>query len=248
MLFTVIFEYELVASSQTEIQNWAQRWHALGELDFGEAYNTELRLITDDFTGIGAAPNKVNGSAINQVRTNEIALGAPWELREFNLGPAGLRMLNTTVKQTPRLELNNSDLLAAFINRNEPAILAETHVVPLRALGGHSQSSTDDSSSLTWNAPGINNPVARHKFALNTCSGCHTVETDTGFLHINPRPVNAVAALSGFLNGFIVVNDPVVDGVTHEFDEPQRRIDSLNALLDNNAGTLLQVQSIKRVH
>jgi len=32
-----------------------------------------------------AAPTKGNGSAINQIRTNEIALRSPWELREFTL-------------------------------------------------------------------------------------------------------------------------------------------------------------------
>src|SRR5207249_721271 len=109
--FTVIFEYGIQAKSCDGIKAWAQRWHALGSIPFGENYNVALQSITDTFTRIGANPNKPNGSAINQVRTDEIALvrvlGLPWELREFALLPtptdsAGpVPLSETTVKQTP---------------------------------------------------------------------------------------------------------------------------------------------------
>jgi len=84
-LFTVIFEYGLDVSECADIQAWAQAAHGLGSLPFGDDYNAALQSITDQFTAIGASPNKLNGSAINQVRTNEIALAFPWELREFHL-------------------------------------------------------------------------------------------------------------------------------------------------------------------
>lgn len=83
--FTTIFEYGLDVADCTDIQAWAQAAHALGSLSFGPDYNAALQSITDQFTSIGASPNKLNGSAINQVRTNEIALASPWELREFRL-------------------------------------------------------------------------------------------------------------------------------------------------------------------
>lgn len=83
--FTVILEYGLDADDCAAIQNWAQSFHALGSLPFGQDFNAALQGITDLFTTIGASPAKPNGSAINQVRTNEIALSFPWELREFRL-------------------------------------------------------------------------------------------------------------------------------------------------------------------
>jgi len=83
--FTVIFEYGLDVSQCSDIQNWAQAVHGLGSLPFGDDYNAALQSITDQFTAIGASPNKIAGSAINQVRTDEIALSSPWELREFKL-------------------------------------------------------------------------------------------------------------------------------------------------------------------
>ena len=85
-LFTTIFEYGLDVSECADIQAWAQAAHGLGSLPFGDDYNAALQSITDQFTAIGASPNKLNGSAINQVRTNELALQVfPWELREFHL-------------------------------------------------------------------------------------------------------------------------------------------------------------------
>jgi hypothetical protein len=84
--FTTIFEYGLDVSECADIQAWAQAAHALGSLPFGPDYNAALQSITDQFTTLGASPGKLNGSAINQVRTNELGLGVfPWELREFHL-------------------------------------------------------------------------------------------------------------------------------------------------------------------
>ncbi len=84
--FTTIFEYGLDVSECADIQAWAQAAHALGSLPFGPDYNAALQSITDQFTSLGASPGKLNGSAINQVRTNELGLGVfPWELREFHL-------------------------------------------------------------------------------------------------------------------------------------------------------------------
>src|SRR5690606_2339469 len=48
-------------------------------------YRAELEEMTELVVTREAAPNRGNGSAINQVRTNEIALAKPWELREFAL-------------------------------------------------------------------------------------------------------------------------------------------------------------------
>ena len=55
---------------------WANAWHALGALPFpSEEYNAALQAITERFAGRGAMPGRPNGSALNQLRTNEIDLG-----------------------------------------------------------------------------------------------------------------------------------------------------------------------------
>ena len=46
--FTVILEYEQIATSRAQLRGWAQQWHALGALAFGEPFNAALQQITED--------------------------------------------------------------------------------------------------------------------------------------------------------------------------------------------------------
>lgn len=219
--FTVILEYKLPATTVGEAQEWANQWHALGAMTPGTvAYNDALQKITDRFAKRGASPARPNGSAIGQVRTNEIALAGPWELREFRLNASG-QLVQSTVAQSPSPSLRTSGRLGRWINANETAILEGRHSVPLTfedlpLRGGNSF--TDFSS---WNPAGVKNPEARHLLAVNTCDGCHGGETATGFLHVNTRAKGQVAALSGFLTG-TTVSDPVT-GKSRTFNDLARR-------------------------
>jgi hypothetical protein len=222
--FTVIFEYGLPATSQRELLGWARSWHRLGSVPFGPRYNRLLRLVTRRFTRKNAAPNKPNGNAINQIRTNEIALSGPWELREFVIGSRCGLLQPTTVKQTPDLaDLNNTRELAALINRNERAILAGTFVVPAKLLSGTAP------VQGVWNAAGINDLEARHRFAVNTCNGCHGQETATSFLHVGTRAFGQESILSAFMTGGSAT-DPV-SGKQRSFNDLARRARDLRTLL-----------------
>lgn len=213
--FTVIMEFELLAQDNADILQWVQRWESLNNKNFGATYNAALEKLTREFIAPGIAPDRPNGSALKQLRTNEIALAGPWELREFTLSPMTGFLEQTTVKQTPGDNLNGSNALARFINRNTKAILAGRHVVPNQLLGGSSF------APQVWNAVGIRNPDARHLFALQTCNGCHTDETGTFFLHVSPRSKGEAAFLSGFLTG-TSVSDPIT-GEVRNFNELELR-------------------------
>jgi hypothetical protein len=206
---TVIFEYSLPASTEDEVLGWIRAWHALGALPVpSEEYNAALQAITDRFTRRGAMPARPNGSALSQFRTNEISLGfnGIWELREFTFGAGGM-LVPDTIKLTPdRPSFDRTPLLASFVNANEESILLERHDIPLSIRDGDRDrpflagAVFNDLSS--WSAPGINNPEARHKFALNTCNGCHSLqETNTAFLMVFPRLPGEQARLSPFLTG-----------------------------------------------
>jgi hypothetical protein len=232
--FTLIFEYALPASSTTDVLDWANRWHELNAFTPGSAeYNAVLEGITEQFAGPDADPSGVNGSALNQIRTNEVALAFPWDLREFTLSAGGL-LQPDTVKLTPDSGFMGQAIIADFVNDNESAILAERHSVPnelggLPFLGG---SSINDLGP--WLADGITNNLARHKFSLNTCNGCHGNETNTTFLHISTREPGAEASISGFLDG-VDVTDPV-DGSVRHFDDLGRRVADMEALLCTSTG------------
>jgi len=255
---TVILEYGIDKPDCASIIKWAKDWVALSSLPLGSfAYNAALEAITEQFAKAGAAPAKVNGSALNQVRTNEFLppITGPWEMREFRLTmtkedpfpPTG-QLIETTVKQTPDEVLNNTNTLADYINANCAPILTDTHIVPLNFprslldpplpnppgfLGGNSFV-----PPTFWNAPGIvcdPSPPGdtRFKFSIATCSGCHFSETVTPFYHIRPTAFGTPAILSAFLSGPIVVNDPV-NGFPRNFDEMLRRAIILDQIANGN--------------
>jgi len=233
--FTVILEYKLPASTTSDVQAWANAWHGLGVLTPGTAaYNDALQAITDKFAGRGAAPNKPNGSSIGQVRTNEIALSSPWQLREFRLNANG-QLVQSTVRQTPDDQFETTAKTARFINANEAAILAGRHIVPLSFESAPYRGGDAPTNFGTiWNPPGVTNTDARHLFSVNTCNGCHGGETQTGFLHVAPRAKGQIASLSGFLTGE-TITDPV-DGKQRKFaDLARRKADLQNVLCSPTA-------------
>lgn len=271
--FTVILEYGVPIRGCSAVRDYGQQWADLGTLVLGSApYNAALQAITDQFTNANAAPSKPNGSAINQVRTNEIALSRPWELREFVLqqGSPLLRIVST--QQTPHNTLNNGGLLANYINANAAAIVADAHVVPNQWLfqpfltGSNFNFST--ANGAVWNAPGVGNQP-RHKFSLGTCNACHGGETrdntlgstDLHFVHIDVRLPAAPSALSKFLigNGSLAFPtnynklDPINAAPMRQFGDLLRRQQDLSNLINTSCTGIgvvseLQFAPLRMVH
>ena len=246
--FMVIFEYGIPIRGCTKLKEYGQRWYNLKNLPLGSAtYNDSLQQLTDVFAAANAAPTRTNGSAINQIRTNERTIGTPWELREFVLDPSNNKLMMTTVKQEPA-EIYNEvadhpgtaadvDKLRDWINTHQSLILQDKHIVPDSLptgepfLGGKAHSEPG-----FWQVSGVSDPEARHHFSLNTCSGCHRQETGTLFVHIGEVPLGTPfgteAPLSGFLTG-ISHTDPVNPPTSHDFNDLLRRQQSLEGLLCN---------------
>jgi len=257
--FVLIFEYELVADSMGDLRSWANDWHALGRERLGSReYNARLERITRRFTDRDRAPLKPNGNAINQIRTNELALGFPWELREFVISPDSGMLVEQTVANTPgTLEINGTELLRDLINDNETEILDGSFALPPVWFGASSLSGPfvvdafpnadqrtftvrpffEQFVNLPWSAAGIRSNDARHVFAVNTCNGCHNDETGTAFLQIGfpqghnlPASLGSPAELAGFLTG-TEVPDPVEPATTRSFNDLDRRRTDLQDLL-----------------
>lgn len=212
--FTVIFEYGVPKSGCMAVRDWARQWQNLGTMVLGSApYNAALQSLTDQFTLRGLSPAKPNGSAINQVRTNEFVLAdfitdTFWQLRESKLvasGPSAGLLEHGTLAQTPDswFHLMGGAVVRDFINAHTGSILADAHVVPLEyPVGSPFRGATaDPGAGRIWGASGVANPEARRKFSLAACDACHTTETGTGFLHIKPRAIGATSQLSSFLTG-----------------------------------------------
>ncbi|WP_238582427.1 hypothetical protein [Cellvibrio sp. OA-2007] len=242
---TLILEYKVPIAGCTNIRTWAQKWVALAS---SANYNSDLANLTNVFTAAGASPSSPNQSAIGQVRTNELLPGSPfWELREFVLPTSGGNLIETDVKQEPHLSFNNSATLATYINSNWPLLVgppAGQHTIPLSFLGNPFAAGSAPVMSM-WNAPAglLTVPVtpapvtpppatvrddALFELALNTCSGCHLMETGTPFAHLDYNSVPGMPAqLSGFLTG-ISIPDPRNPAVMRNFNDLARRATDLN--------------------
>lgn len=221
---TLILEYNIPAASQADLVDLANAWHALRALPFpSEEYNAALQAVTERFTARNAAPRRPNGSAIGQIRTNDFfAFSFVWEFREFHLDPASGMLVPAPVAQTPHRDFNFSDALGRFVRANEAVIFTDRHAVPLMFEGVPFQGGNNDASDFfTWQVPGVS-PEARHRFARNTCNGCHTFsETGGGEFQIQPRFPFQEASLSGFLRGASVPDFSA--GVMRHFNELGRR-------------------------
>lgn len=206
--FTVIFEYGLPLRGCAAIRDYARQWAVLGNLPLGSpSYNASLQAVTDQFTRANAAPGKPNGSALNQIRTNE-NLSYPWELREFNIVRQSQQLALVPAKQTPHHSFNtsaistsSSTLLADYANAYATQISQERHRLPLSYLGTAFQTGSVLNPETVWYHPNIVDNQVRHKLSLNTCDACHGGETQTKFLHIGKRVSGTASALSKFLIG-----------------------------------------------
>jgi hypothetical protein len=230
--FLVIFEYGVNKSGCFAIHNYAQQWADLQSLTLGSAaYNSALQAITDQFTLAGTNPGKPNQSSLDQLRTNELALGLSagllWELREFHIDANSHQLFNVTVKREPRIPYNSQAgsagapiaaqvaALGDFVNSNAATIIADNMDLPdtLSVSGVPTpfqagRALTPNPTSFHWDAvvaagPGhINNDTARMHISLNTCSGCHGGETDNGNF-TNVDFVGGGIHLSPFLTGLV---------------------------------------------
>ncbi len=263
---TVIFEYKLPptrpAFGPTTLFNWASAFHVLSDAAAtgpigSPPYLLTLQPILDDITAAGAIAGNPNlGSAIGQVRTNEIAFGGPvWKMREFHLvdigaGPNASRLRAQATGQTPDDSLNLTAGLNAYLFPNSiaggsAALSTFTHVVPAAMEGGES------TAPMLWNWAGPTplTPLERTNFGFATCNGCHTVETNTAFTHISPRAAGVVAALSPIMSqttvysgvaglpaGTLNVPDPAPTGAVFQYNEPWRRVCEVSAILGGAAG------------
>lgn len=237
---TLIMEYKVPIAGCTDVRNWARKWVVLAE---SSSYNDDLASLTNVFTAAGANPVAPNQSAIGQIRTNELLAGSPrWEMREFVLPRAGGLMEQTTVKQEPQIHHNNSSLLADYINTQWPLLVgpppAQHEITPL--YNGEPFLAGAAPLAVLWNVhssllmvptdPSPNTPApatvrddAIFELALNTCSGCHVIETGTPFAHLDYNtPVGQPALLSGFLTG-VTLPDPRNPAIPRTFNDLERR-------------------------
>jgi hypothetical protein len=250
--FAVIFEYRVPKCECELVKSWAQKWVDLAALVPGTAaYNDSLQVLTEQFVRANANPTKPNGSALGQLRTNEISLAGPWELREFQLTQFPFSFLNeTTAADTAIDTFNNSVTFDNWIlTAVAPALTGPAFQDPIPGVplffGGNFLGSNPQTpnTSFFWRVTaaqvpnlspaGGNNTTnwGRHRASLASCNGCHGREsrpaaTVARFVHVDPStPFGFPATLSEFLTGVNGLPDPQEPGglPLRDFDDLARR-------------------------
>lgn len=241
--FTAIFEYSILRDTCVDIKNWNDQWRALEGRPFDAAFRDDLQAITDQIVVANAAPGAPNGSALNQLRTNDFALASPWQMREFKVA-TGTHLLDQVVTtDNAALTHNNRPWTGKWMldwcsgvsgdGCKQPVPMVFPAAYGAMPPNGLASASDVPSPSFFWNGanPPLNassNPVhsnKRHNFSMNSCGGCHAGETDTNFVHIDNRTPGGAAApalLSDFMTG-VNVPDPAGSGIVRHFDDLERR-------------------------
>jgi hypothetical protein len=126
----VILEYSNPMTNNCDLKAFARQWYDLSSFTLGSAdYNDHLQAITDQITKPnlgGYDENRINGSCISQIRTNEKIFDllipgqnqgafawepADWELRQFELqgnGFLGNAYVTNTIEDKNNFSLGNS--------------------------------------------------------------------------------------------------------------------------------------------
>jgi hypothetical protein len=225
---TVIVEFALPLKAPLDTPlKWANKWHELDALDpvaQTAAFNAKLQEITDVFTARNAMPSRPNGSAVNQFRTNEIALNAPWQLREFRINSAGAMLPAPTATSPAHDSVNQSQAMRDFITQN-PVLNATTDTSFFNLKmpdvfgtsffnGGQANQSFSPGNTGdfgTWSLSATENQdtsVPVDNFGLLTCNGCHTdnkTRADQPFYQVSP--FNPGADGTGRLSQFMTQGD-----------------------------------------
>lgn len=254
--FSVIVEYGVPMDTCAEIKAWAQGWRALSEMDMWndpEAYSAALEALTTQVTEAGAEPGNPNGSALNQLRSNELSLGNGnfWRIREFH--HAGL-LVQATTAATPDRKFRNGEptdykvfdaliadpsIPAAPLSMIDPSSGSPVPFLGAEAIVGFPHDGPPWGSKSDHNFAIETLSDQRQRRAMQTCSGCHGTETHTGQAHmINPVNDNISPFLLGGdfnnTNAPVAVLDPVAPigspgSKTRSFFDLLRRQNDMNA-------------------
>lgn len=147
----VIFEYGNLPTNICDTRALAQQWLALSTMPLGSVgYKSALENITKAVINANAAPGKINGSAIDRIRTNERIFYRPgasddaawkasdWEFRQFELDATTHRFKQVDLTNTP---VNSSNDAFSITNDNVGNLNGAPNIV---AVG------TDQNNLIDW--------------------------------------------------------------------------------------------------
>lgn len=227
---TVAFEFEIPAANGAQAAAFAAKWHAALHPLYApstDAARVQYRAVLLGLMGTVLAQGP---SALRQLRTNEVAIDTPWDLREFHLvgTPGSFALAIAATPGVPLMKMNGTDALAGIVDGF--AAYVQTYAGSKVPKSKETAMARVPTREWSWKVPGVSEKD-RHAFAMSTCNGCHSSETKTHFLQIQPRSEGQRAELSPFLRS-TKEKPHTVDG--HTFTVQDDRLEAFNAHLAAN--------------
>jgi hypothetical protein len=212
---------------------WATRWKALANHPLGTAkFNDALSALTDDVLKSALGRSSGGDSSAIRLRTaKQIAGLQAWEYREF-VAEHGRGLVLTTTKQTPTESYRDEPGLGQWLAKRRATVLSLQHTIPARFSEDGLTGPPFLGIAADLRDPGRPwvigqaDSLLRHRFALDTCNGCHGHETlpwDAAPFHVKPRRYDECAELSTFLTGEVRVTDPIETFRSRQFADLLRR-------------------------
>jgi hypothetical protein len=199
-------EFVLPCLSQPDFQTLAADWSGLNDYTWSGPkpnYQRKLEGVLSKWLAQAAAVRlRINGKNGKGSDT--------WDTREFAFQNGGLKIRD--LERQPNSGtgkigacVTGDNPLAVFARQNQAAILTSSHEFTNTTLATKNETVIGLSGfAITLGSdvcPGGPTDAVRYSLSINSCLGCHGVETKTEFHHIAQRDPGVASNLSGFLTG-----------------------------------------------
>jgi len=194
--FSMIVEFVLPCQSQAAFQVLVRSWRSLNVPGWPQKYHTDL----------GERLREATGAAeLVRLRTIMSTFNNSWNVQQYKFTPQGLvrKPLDREFKPAFYCLGPESDI-GTFAKQRPEEILAGRYDVDDK-LGTSVTTVTVGAHPVLTLArnlqPGDNTDKVRFSLSINSCTGCHSGETETSFHHVAMRKRNERSRLSCFLTG-----------------------------------------------
>jgi hypothetical protein len=197
--YHIIVEFILPKIANKDFVRLVQRWLGLAGKDRDEYLQSLTQMLADAQAESIGARVRINAKPFSQ---------GPWDLREYRINEFGITLDNADrevgILYGPGGKGNSTDLVN-FVQQNTAAIAASRYrlVGNLKVDLAQTSRAPFTRALTLFQVPA--NPSQReslrHILSLNSCTGCHGLESNTEFQHISDRSPNDEAKLSPFLTG-----------------------------------------------
>lgn len=224
---TVAFEFRIPAVNDVQASAFANKWHAALHPLFNPTTDAARAQYRQALLALMTDVLKQGPTALRQLRTNEVAIDTPWDLREFHLtgAPGSFALAMAATPGVPLMSMNGTNELASIVDGF--ASYVQTYAGSKVPPSKETAMARIPAREWSWKVPGAAEKD-RHAFAMSTCNGCHSAETKTHFVQIVPRSDGQRSELSAFLKS--TKEKPLtVDG--HTFTVQDDRLEAFNELL-----------------